>query len=101
MNIYSNLRYGLINSLWYKIPKKSYVPELETVDALPESVRHCCSSTSISVSIVGIGFISMPEKQQAKEKDAVTSIAPRVPNWESIHSTKGAIMTVPNPVPHL
>ena len=59
-----------------KIP---YLPELETQDALPESLTDFCSSTSIMVSTVGIGFISMPEIQHAKENDAVTSIAPRVP----------------------
>ena len=52
-------------------------------------------------STTGIGFMRRPEIQHAAENPAVTRIAPCVPKRPSINSTKGAIMTVPNPVPHL
>ena len=52
-------------------------------------------------STTGIGFMRRPEIQHAAENPAVTRIAPCVPKRPSINSTKGAIMTVPKPVPHL
>ena len=52
-------------------------------------------------STTGMGFIRRPEMQHAAENPAVIRIAPCVPKRPSINSTKGAIMTVPKPVPHL
>ena len=75
--------------------------KLETEEALPESIRHFCSSTSDMFSTNGTGFMRIPETQQAAEKPAVINIAPCVPKCPSINSTNGAIMTVPKPVPHL
>ena len=70
-------------------------------EALPESIKHFCSSISMMFSTNGIGFMRRPEIQHKAENPAVTSIAPCVPNCPSINSTSGAIMTVPKPVPHL
>ena len=51
--------------------------------------------------MVGTGFMKSPDMPQSAVKEAVTKIAPLLPNLLSISSTNGAIMTVPNPVPHL
>ena len=51
--------------------------------------------------MVGTGFMKSPDMPQTAVKEAVTKIAPLLPNLLSISSTNGAIMTVPNPVPHL
>ena len=51
--------------------------------------------------MVGTGFMKSPDMPQTAVKAAVTKIAPLLPNLLSISSTNGAIMTVPNPVPHL
>ena len=74
---------------------------LDVEEALPESIKHFCSSTSMKFSTTGMGFIRRPEMQHAAENPAVIRIAPCVPKRPSINSTKGAIMTVPKPVPHL
>ena len=67
---------------------------------LPDSTRYCFLILAVFL-MVGTGFMKSPDMPQSAVKEAVTKIAPLLPNLLSISSTNGAIMTVPNPVPHL
>ena len=69
-------------------------------NVLPDSTRYCFLILAV-FSMVGTGFMKSPDMPQSAVKEAVTKIAPLLPNLLSISSTNGAIMTVPNPVPHL
>ena len=76
-----------------------HLPVFES-NVLPDSTRYCFPIVAV-FSMVGTGFMKSPDMPHTAVKEAVTKIAPLLPNLLSISSTNGAIMTVPNPVPHL